>query len=367
MTTGLYIHIPFCKRKCNYCDFASFCGKEDLIDVYLRALCTEAAAYSGLEFNTLYVGGGTPSLLSLGQLDTLCRGITHLTGNISRLEERTFEANPESLTRGKIELLQQVGFNRFSVGLQSFRDEELKILGRVHDVAAFLRAWKSMRAAGVQNINVDLIAGVPGQTLESFLVGLDKLITLGPEHISVYGLQIEEGTPFFEQGILPDQLLMRAMLEKARARLLAAGYHHYEISNFARPGFESKHNTHYWQYGEYVGLGNAAASFREGKRTQNVRSIEEYIRRISAQESPVDFTECLTGKSREGEKLMVGLRQLDGVELTPVQQKFFGPEIDRHLQKGLLLQEGKKVKLSEEGLYLANEVFCSFVAPFEEI
>ena len=367
MIPGLYIHLPFCKRKCNYCDFASFCGKENRIDDYLRALFLEAASGPVSQFHTLYVGGGTPSLLSCQQLEVLCRGITDWAGEIRLLEESTFEANPESLTREKIELLKAAGFNRFSVGLQSFCDKELKILGRVHNVADFLRTWKDLRVAGVQNINVDLIAGVPEQTLESFVTGLDQLISLRPEHVSVYGLQIEEGTPFFEKGVLPDQLLMRTLLEQARAKLLAAGYHHYEISNFALPGFESKHNTRYWQYADYVGLGSAAASFIGGQRRQNVPDMETYIGRIDAGQSPVDFTEHLTGKTLEGEKLMVGLRQLDGVELTSIQQEFFGPDIARHIEQGLLLRDGKKVKLSEEGLYVANEVFCSFVAPFEEI
>lgn len=367
MTTGLYIHIPFCKQKCNYCDFASFAGRENLINDYLQALLLEAAACPVKNFNTLYVGGGTPSLLSVEQLDVLCRGIAARFGDIHSFEESTFEANPESLTRAKIELLYAAGFNRFSVGLQSFNDPELKTLGRVHNAADFLRVWEELRARGIQNINVDLIAGVPGQSLESFLDSLDKLVSLKPEHLSVYGLQIEEGTPFFERGLVCDQPLMRTMLEQTRARLLAAGYHHYEISNFARPGFESKHNTRYWQYQAYVGLGSAAASFTAGERRQNVPEVAEYIRRINAGESPVGFAERLNGKSLEGEKLMVELRQLDGVELSPLQREFFGKEIARHIQNGLLLQDGKKVKLSDEGLFLANEVFCSFVAPFEEV
>ena len=316
MSTGLYIHIPFCRQKCNYCDFASFAGCEKLIDDYLRALLIEATCCPVKKCNTLYVGGGTPSLLSLRQLEMLCEGINTHFGAIKSFEESTFEANPESLTKEKILLLQHAGFNRFSVGLQSFNDNELKTLGRVHDSAAFLRTWKDLRACNAQNINVDLIAGVPGQTLDSFLNSLDKLIALNLEHISVYGLQIEEGTPFFERGIICNQLLMRKMLERTRARLRAAGYHHYEISNFARPGFESKHNLRYWQYRNYVGLGSAAASFTKGRRSQNVSNVQEYMRRINSGGSPVDFSEKLTGKAREGEKLMVGLRQLDGVQIS---------------------------------------------------
>ncbi len=363
--TGLYIHIPFCKQKCNYCDFASFARRENFIDDYLDALSQEAASVRRKSFDTLYVGGGTPSLLTCAQLEKLSTLIEKNFSCVFSCTESTFEANPESLTKEKISLLRAAGFNRFSVGLQSFNDDELKMLGRVHTSADFLRTWENLRACGVQNINVDLIAGLPGQTLEKFLDSLEKLISLSPQHISVYGLQIEEGTPFFERGIVCDQLLMRKMLEETRARLKNAGYHHYEISNFARPGFESKHNLNYWQYGEYVGLGSAAASFVNGVRRQNIPDVQTYIRRIKAHETAVNFSEQLAGKVLEGEKLMVGLRQLDGVEITPVQQEFFGPELEKHIQHGLLVRDGKKVKLSDEGLFLANEVFYSFVAPFE--
>ena len=365
--TGLYIHLPFCKQKCNYCDFASFAGRENFIDDYLAALVQEAATVRVQSFDTLYVGGGTPSLLSCVQLEKLVSLIEQNFSPISDFSESTFEANPESLTKEKILLLRRMGFNRLSVGLQSFNDDELRVLGRVHTSADFMRVWENLRACDVKNINVDLIAGFPGQTLKSFLHSLDKLVSLVPEHISVYGLQIEEGTPFFERGILCDQLLMRKMLEETRTRLQAAGYHHYEISNFARPGFESKHNLNYWQYGEYVGLGSAAASFAQGVRRQNIPDMQEYIERIRAGQSAVGFSEKLTGKVLEGEKLLVGLRQLDGMEISPLQQNFFGAELEKHVQQGLLVREGKKVKLSEEGLYLANEVFYSFVEPFDNV
>ena len=240
-------------------------------------------------------------------------------------------------------------------------------MGRIHTVADFLQAWDTLQDEGIENVNVDLMAGLPGQTLTSFADGLEQVIRLKPNHLSVYGLQVEEGTPFFERGLLCDQLLMRQMLEHARARLTTAGYHHYEISNFARPGYESKHNMQYWQYADYVGLGSAAVSYLNGVRCQNTPDVQEYIRLVRTGNSPVVFNESLSGQALEGEKLMLGLRQLDGVTLSPLQQQFFGHEIEKHIQKGLLVQEDKKVKLSEEGIYLANEVFYSFVAPFEEI
>ena len=367
MKTGLYIHLPFCKQKCNYCDFASFAGQEQRIDFYLSALEKEAKNSPIKQFQTLYIGGGTPSLLSAKQIEKLAGIITKQFGPIEDFEESTFEANPESLTKEKLEVLKQVGFNRISIGLQSFNDAELKTLGRVHNAAQFLNAYQIAREEEFNNINVDLIAGLPGQTFESFKSSLQRLLDLKPAHLSVYGLQIEEGTPFFEQGIVCDQLLMRKMLEETRKILTAKGYHHYEISNFALPGYEARHNTHYWDNGEYVGLGSSAASYVKGIRCQNTPDIKAYIEKTERGESPVVFSEELTGKEKEGETLLLSLRKLDGVELSAVQEKMFGAEIRKHLQGGLLERDGKKVKLSQEGLFLANEVFCSFVPPFEDL
>jgi len=366
MHTGLYIHIPFCKQKCLYCDFASFAGKTDLIDTYLSALAQEAALVPHTPAQTLYVGGGTPSLLGISQLQQLVQIITAHFGEVSRFEESTFEANPESLSREKADFLRGAGFNRLSLGLQSFNDDELKRIGRVHSAADFLRAYGAARAAGFSNINVDLIAGLPAQSLANFSRSLLHLISLKPEHISVYGLQIEEGTPFFERGIVCDQVLMRTMLEFAHDELARAGYMHYEISNYALAGKESKHNTHYWHNGDYIGLGSAAASYYGGVRRQNVADVQEYISRINAGQSAVAFEEKLTDQAKAGECLMLGLRLLGGMELTAQQESFFAREIEKHIRGGLLMRDGKKVKLTQEGLYLANEVFCSFVAPFDD-
>lgn len=367
MMRGLYIHIPFCKRKCNYCDFASFAGQEQQIDAYLGALSREASLYKGMECNTLYVGGGTPSLLAEHQLRELGKIIRQNFCPITNFTESTFEANPESLTLQKAILLREMGFNRLSMGLQSFNNAELKILGRIHNADQFLQAYQAARDAGFQNINVDLMAGLPTQTLDSFLGSLQQLIKLHPEHISVYGLQIEEGTPFFERGVVCDQNLMRVMLEKTHLQLANAGYEHYEISNYALSGKRALHNTNYWQNGEYLGLGSAAASYCGGIRRQNVSSMSEYMACMKGGKAPIALSEQLTGKAKAGEALMLAFRQLDGIEPTPEQISFFGKEIEKHIQNGLLTRTQKKVKLSEEGLYLANEVMRSFVAPFEEL
>lgn len=367
MQTALYIHIPFCKQKCKYCDFASFAGREFLIDTYLDALGKEAVNTPVKNFQTVYVGGGTPSLLSVAQLEKLCQVIEKHFGPIPNFSESTVEANPESISREKLELLKRYGFNRLSIGLQSFNNRDLQTIGRIHTAEQFLQAYENAQKCGFNNINVDLIAGLPHQTFSSFSESLTRVVALKPSHISVYGLQIEEGTPFFEQGIICDQILMRKMLEKTHFLLMENGYHHYEISNFALHGKEAKHNTHYWNNGDYVGLGSAAASYINGVRSQNTPDVAEYIRRIQEEKSSVVFSERLEGKARVGESLMLAFRKLDGVELTAEQQKFFGAEIKKHLKNGLLIRDGKKVKLSLEGLFLANEVFCSFVEPFEEL
>jgi oxygen-independent coproporphyrinogen-3 oxidase len=366
MDNALYIHIPFCRQKCNYCDFASFAGRDFLIDDYLSALAKEGEKIPFRQTQTLYVGGGTPSLLSIPQLSFLVQNISSCFGPVANFLESTFEANPESLTLEKLTLLKQAGFNRLSIGLQSFREEELKQLGRIHTVHQFEQAYTNARRCGFENINVDLIAGLPGQTCINFSDSLRRLVALRPEHISVYGLQIEEGTKFFEQGIVCDQIRMRKMLEETHFLLEENGYHHYEISNFSLPSKEAIHNTHYWNNGDYTGLGSSSVSYQRGERFQNVCGVEEYIRRMRADETTVIFSEKLTGQAKVGETLLLGLRKLDGIELTSLQQHYFGREIEKHLEKGLLVKADKKVKLSFEGLFLANEVFRSFVAPFED-
>ena len=366
MKRGLYIHIPFCRKKCNYCDFSSFPGQERQIDTYLGALGYEAVLHKEIACRTLYVGGGTPSILGDGQLHRLAKILRKNFWPIPQYQESTFEANPESLTPAKLATLRELGFNRLSLGLQSFNDEELNVLGRVHTAARFLEVYQTARTCGFTNINVDLIAGIPGQTEETFMESLRRVVALEPEHLSVYGLQIEEGTPFFAQGVVCDQDLMRTLLEQARDFLKQSGYHHYEISNFAKPGKESKHNLNYWQNGEYIGLGCGAASHQQGTRRQNTPNLDEYIACMENGKTPIVFFETLRGKAKEGETLMLGFRQTDGVILTPAQEDFFGAEIEKHIRRGLLTPAKKHVKLTDEGLFLANEVFRSFVAPFEE-
>lgn len=366
-SAGLYIHIPFCKQKCGYCDFASFAGQEEKIDTYLAALSKEAAAYRGQPFSTLYIGGGTPSLLSLKQLENLYQIVGDTFGEVADFSESTIEANPESFTLEKAKLLRACGFNRVSLGLQSFDDKVLKRIGRIHTADMFLQAYEAARAAGFENINVDLIAALPDQTETQFLAGLQRVLALAPEHLSVYALQVEEGTPFYRQGVQADEDIVRREWEQTHFLLTEAGYTHYEISNFARPGRESKHNLNYWQSGEYVGLGSAAASYQNGVRRSNVTSIAEYLRRVQSGQSPVDFSEQLTGKARLGEQIMLGLRMLGGVRLTVEQQELFSDEIRDICTRGLVEQNGDLLKLTFEGMFLANQAFMAFVGPFDTL
>ena len=362
---GLYIHIPFCKQKCGYCDFASFAGIENKVDIYLSALEKEAAQYNRARFDTLYIGGGTPSLLSVKQLKKLFQILSQHFGAVADFSESTLEANPESLTAEKLNFLKAVGLKRLSIGLQSFDDGTLKRIGRIHNVDMFLRAYETARAVGFDNINVDLIAGLPEQSEAQFLSGLKKLIGLKPQHISVYALQVEEGTPFYRAGVVADEDLVRREWEQAYFLLSENGYMHYEISNFARPGFESKHNLNYWNNGEYIGLGSAAASYQRGTRRSNVPSVGEYIQRVQSGKSPMDFTEHLTGKAAAGEQIMLGLRKLEGVRLSTEQQALFSSEIADLCARGLVEQNGDLLKLTFEGMFLANQAFMAFVCPFK--
>ncbi|MBQ7909146.1 MAG: radical SAM family heme chaperone HemW [Elusimicrobiaceae bacterium] len=363
--SGLYIHIPFCRQKCRYCDFASFACQESLTDSYLCALDTEASFYSNQKFETLYIGGGTPSILSANQLDVLCEIITRRFAPISSFAESTVEANPESLTTEKLKLLKQLGINRLSLGLQSMNDDVLKRIGRLHDVNTFLSAYDHAREAGFENISIDLIAGLPNQDEKDFLEGLQKVLALGPQHLSVYGLQVEEGTPFYREGIQTDDDLVRRELEKTHFLLQEAGFVHYEISNFALSGYESKHNLAYWKNEEYLGLGSAAASLQKGERRSNTTDLTEYLRRMRFGLSAVEFSEKLTGKAKEGEEIMLGLRMLGGVCLSPQKKTLFSSEIDSLCRSGLVTLEGDLLKLTFEGMFLANQAFMAFVGPFD--
>ena len=361
---GLYVHVPFCRSKCGYCDFASEAGRQDLVPAYLEALAAEAGRYRALEggFDTLYVGGGTPSLLSPAQLERLVSVISGLTGPVADLKEATFEANPESLTSEKAVLLRKAGFGRASLGLQACQDRLLEALGRPHRCADFLRAYGALREAGFDNVSADLMTGLPGQTAEDFDDSLRTLLELRPEHVSFYALEVHEGTAFGAAGVTeaPDEAA--EMYERGSAALEAAGLARYEISNFARPGRESLHNLNYWDQGEYLGLGPAAASYLDGERRANAPGLDAYLAAAAAGAPlPPQYSERLEGRAAKAERIMLGLRKSAGIELADDIFIEFGGEIGRLLEAGLVEKEAGRLRIRPEKLYLANAVFREFV------
>ena len=359
---GLYIHIPFCVSKCFYCDFVSYGGKISLAKEYLKAVKKEASFYDiAKPPQTVYIGGGTPSFLPAEELEFLLKFINEEYGE--GFKEFTFECNPESVNEQKLALLKNYGVNRISLGLQSFNDGELKLIGRAHRAADFLKAYEAA-SKYFNNINVDLMAALPSQTEDSFLTSLKKLIALKPKHISLYGLQIEEGTPLYEQGYSYEEDFYVRLLELGYKELAANGFKQYEISNYAREGFESIHNTNYWFNGEYLGLGASASGYLNGVRYQNLCGIEEYIKSVNEGRRPVLSEEELKGKAKIGEEILLRFRYLKGFKPCAQMLKYFGGEFETLKEEGLIEADGELLKLSRRGKYLANEVFRRFVEPF---
>lgn len=360
---GLYVHIPFCSGKCFYCDFVSFAGRGAAVGRYLDALGAEARRHASFRPDTLYIGGGTPTELSAAELERLLaivRGAFPSAGSL----EATCEANPESLTADKLRVLRAGGVGRLSLGLQTGSDRLLAAIGRRHTHADSVAACRAARAAGFV-LSVDLMFGLPGQTRAGLARDLEAVLALGPEHLSLYGLEEHESAAFRRMGAPCGEDLAADMFEDSLERLAAAGFHHYEVSNFALPGRECLHNGIYWTGGEYLGLGCAAASFVGGERRSNVPDLEEYCSRALAGTSPVACAERLEGRERLGEEIILGLRLMDGFEPRPEARKAFAPELRSLAARGLLSLEGRRVRLTRRGLLLANVAASEFVPPFD--
>ncbi|MBI4350056.1 MAG: radical SAM family heme chaperone HemW [Elusimicrobia bacterium] len=361
---GLYVHLPFCRAKCGYCDFASAPGAPAEIDAFLEALAGEASAYGALKgkFDTLYIGGGTPSLLSARQLVKLFSVLSDVAGPLSRLAESTFEANPESLDVEKAALLKKAGMSRISLGLQASQDALLKRLGRIAMSGDFLKAFSLLREAGFDNISADLMCGLPGQTLKDFTGSIEWLLKLKPEHVSFYALEVHDGTPFSADGLKEEPEAAAAMYETGAAALALAGFRRYEISNFARPGHESRHNLNYWDQGEYLGLGPSAASYLGGERRANTAGAAAYVRAaLAGEEIPAQYRETLSGRKKSAEKIMLGLRKTAGIELPDDIFIEFEQELSRLAEAGLLERSGRHIKIREDRFYVSNAVFREFV------
>ena len=370
---SLYIHIPFCVKKCNYCDFNSYTAPE-LVPPYMEALQKEISLYKDLNrpVKTVYIGGGTPTLLSEKDLEQLIDGVRRRF-KIKSGAEFTVEANPGASSREKLLLLRNLGVSRLSLGLQAYQDRLLKVMGRIHSAKEFEESFKNARQAGFDNINTDVIFGLPGQTVSDFMETLEYLIELSPEHISCYSLTVEEGTVFHkwqQQGLLelPGEDEERAMYHNAVEYLKGQGFIHYEISNFAKPGRMSRHNMACWEYEDYLGLGAGAHSFMDGFRFYNYPSPQQYIKCLSQKMLPVAKSEHINIREQQAEFCFLGLRLIEGLNKEAFKKRFgkdihqiYGSTIEKLLASGLLEEDDIHLKLTSRGLDLANEVFVEFL------
>ena len=368
---GIYVHIPFCASRCAYCDFFSTLRLADTGARYVEAVIAEAGLrrgeLGGEGIKTLYLGGGTPSQLPMPLLERLVRGLRGAF-DLSGLEEFTIEANPDDVTRAWCAALPALGVNRVSMGVQSFEDPILSAIGRRHTARQAVEAVENLREAGINNISIDLIYGLPGQTVASWTASVRQAIALQPQHISAYGLTYEEGTRLWRQRErgevveVPEEQCL-AMYRILVDELQAAGYEHYEISNFALPGHHSRHNSSYWHDIPYLGLGAAAHSYDGNVRRYNPANLQEYIDKITAG-APACEQEKLTQWERYDERVMLGLRTADGVDADRLRQDFgdeawlhFVNEASRHIDRGNLhVVDGNRYVLTRDGIMLSDSI-----------
>lgn len=372
---GVYIHIPFCRSRCSYCDFATDLYQADSAERYVDAIACElnSSLIPRQHVDTIYFGGGTPSLLSPAQLERiLCAVGRHFI--VHESAEVTMEMNPGTVTLDDLRNFRRLGVNRASFGAQTFDDVELARLGRSHTTQETLLTFENLRAAGFQNISFDLIAGLPGQALSRWITNIDRALSLRPEHLSFYLLEVHPGTPLAEHiscGIQPkpDDDLAGVMYERMLERAVEAGYEHYEISNLCRPGFASRHNEKYWTGTAYFGFGCSSHSFDGHKRRwSNVRELDGYVQTIEKGNSPIVEERVLSDEEVRAEAVFLGMRLMRGID-TKKYKKLFGidlrgehaADLDRFAEAGLLEFEGDLLKLTRAGALLSNEVFAAFV------
>lgn len=373
---GLYAHIPFCMKKCGYCDFLSWCGTSEEKETYVQALLKEVESYRefarGYRVSTVFVGGGTPSVLEAGQMERVLGKIQDVF-ELEKKPEITLEMNPGTVTEEKLQCYKENGVNRLSIGLQSVKNEKLQLLGRIHSYEEFLESYELTRKAGFTNISVDLISSIPGQKLEDWTEELAALAALSPEHISVYQLIIEEGTPFYEkyaehEELLPDEEESREIYLWTGRFLKEQGYEQYEISNYAKPGKESRHNLKYWERGDYLGLGLGAASMVRNIRMSNTKDIKTYLERCGQPKTMREDVQFLEEARQMEEFMFLGLRKTRGVSRKEF-RRIFGQEMDmvyekalhKCLENGMLKEHKDRVYLSEEGILLSNAVLSEFL------
>lgn len=373
----LYIHIPFCARKCAYCDFLSFAAPERVYQEYVEKLMEEiygqSADFQDYVVSSIFLGGGTPSILPAELVEALFVAL-YDSFDIARDAEITIEANPGTLTMEKLQTYRRCGIDRLSIGLQSADDEELRTLGRIHCYDDFLKSFQRARQAGFTNINVDLMSALPGQSVQSWKNTLRKVMMLKPEHISAYSLIIEEGTPFYEcyhkdQSTFPDEDMDRDMYHLTKELMAAQGYERYEISNYAKPGYECCHNIGYWTGVDYLGLGLGASSYTHGFRYHNVTDLDEYLSlELSQAGAAARDIQELSLKDKMEEFMFLGLRLMKGVSGSEFFQRFgvnmwnvYGEVFARLKAQGLIEEQLPKVRLTEMGIDVSNAVLCEFL------
>lgn len=373
---GLYIHIPFCIKKCAYCDFLSWSGDKDQKEEYVRNLEQEIRSYktfaADYQVSTVYFGGGTPSILETGQIGRIMEALRQ-TFRIEKKAEITLEMNPGTTQKEKLKVYRQLGINRLSIGIQSVKNENLKLLGRIHTYEDFLESYHMAREAGFDNISGDLISSLPGQTLEEWKEELEILIRTPLEHLSVYQLIIEEGTEFYErygehEELLPDEETSREIYLWTGEYLENQGFRQYEISNYARAGKESRHNLRYWERKDYLGLGLGAASMIRNMRMSNTRDWEKYRTGCRDPRKIREEVEFLEEPRQIEEFMFLGLRKTRGVSRKEF-RRTFGKDLDliyektlkKCLENGMLQESGDRIFLSEEGILLSNQIFADFL------
>jgi putative oxygen-independent coproporphyrinogen III oxidase len=370
---GIYLHIPFCSAICNYCNFNRGLFDGAVKERYVEALVAEISRFDGRpDGDTVYFGGGTPSLLEPVDVARLLEACVK-SFNLSAGAEITLEANPESVTAERLGAFRSAGVNRVSFGVQSFRDEELGRLSRLHNAVRGRSAYHEARAAGFDNVSLDLMMWLPGQRVDEWLASVDAAIELAPEHLSLYLLEVYPNAPLKDEmararwSQAPDDDAAAMYLE-AMARLEAAGLVQYEISNVSRPGRRSRHNLKYWSDGEWVGFGCGAHSTRGGRRWKNVAGTQEYIDCIAARRSPAIEVRTMTHEERLGDALFTGLRLADGVEEQAIRDRYgvgvwdrYGPDLEPFVESGVLMRMDGRLRLTRRGMLVAHEVMLVFV------
>lgn len=371
----LYIHIPFCIRKCAYCDFLSGPQNKETIEAYVDSLIREIHAHGTGKIASIFLGGGTPSVLSSEQMGRIFDAIRECFV-IAEDAEITIEANPGTVTREKLSAYRACGINRISFGLQSVKNEELQLLGRIHTYEAFTESYRLARDCGFSNINVDLISAIPKQTVASWEETLQTVIRLEPDHISAYSLIVEEGTPFaklYGEGCpkeqdLPDEDAEREMYYLTGKLLKEAGYHRYEISNYAKEGKECRHNIGYWERTDYLGVGLGAASLLDNVRYTNTTDLTEYLRYADWPDRLRRQKEVLSVTEQMEEFFFLGLRKTEGISLSEFEALYgeplmvrYGEQIERLRQEGLLEVQGNRMRLTHRGVDVSNYVFSEFI------